>query len=249
MLKDKVALITGAGSGIGRAIAATFAHNGARIVVADINDLAGQQTVDLIRQLSGDAIFVHADVGLMSNVKALVEAAVQHYGHIDILVSNAAYLKMGSSTEINEEDWDRTLSVSLKATWMLAHCAIPGMLAHGGGVIVITGSVHALRGYTGYAAYQASKGGLLALTRSLAADYGPTIRANSILPGAVVTEIRGRVSEEERTRIANMCPLRRNGKPEDIAQVALFLASDMSSFVTGTYVIADGGVSSVVRLS
>jgi NAD(P)-dependent dehydrogenase (short-subunit alcohol dehydrogenase family) len=248
MLKEKVALITGAGSGIGRAIAITFARNGARIVVTDVNDDAGRQTVDLIQQQSGDAMFVHADVGIMDQVRSLVETAVQRYGHIDILVSNAAYLKMGSSTEINEEDWDRTLSVSLKATWMLAHCAVPGMLAHGGGTIVITGSIHALRGYAGYAAYQASKGGLLALTRSLAADYGPTIRANSILPGAVITEIRGRVSEEERTRIANLCPLRRNGKPEEIAQVALYLASDMSSFVTGTYVIADGGVSSVIRL-
>lgn len=248
MLNGKVALITGAGLGIGRAIATTFAQNGARIVVADINNDAGQQTVEKIRQLSGDALFVHADVGEMAEVKALVEKALGHYGQIDILVSNAAYLKMGSSTEITEEDWDRTLSVSLKATWMLAHCAVPSMLAHGGGAIVITGSVHALRGYAGYAAYQASKGGLLALTRSLAADYGPTIRANSILPGAVVTEIRGKVSEEERARIANLCPLRRNGKPDDIAQVALFLASEMSSFVTGTYVVADGGVSSVIRL-
>lgn len=248
LLEGKIALITGSGSGIGRATARCFAQQRAKVIVTDVNDAGGQETLDLIRQESGDAFFIHADVGVMKDVEALVEAAVRHYGRIDVLVSNAAYLRMGSSTDISEEDWDRTLAVSLKATWMLARAAIPGMLAQGGGVIVTMGSVHALRGYSNYAAYQAAKGGLLALTRSLAADYGPTIRVNTILPGAVVTTIRGNVSDEERQRIANLCPLRRNGRPEEIAQVALFLASDMSSFMTGANVVVDGGVSSVMKL-
>jgi NAD(P)-dependent dehydrogenase (short-subunit alcohol dehydrogenase family) len=123
------------------------------------------------------------------------------------------------------------------------------MLKQGGGVIVITGSVHSVRGYAGYAAYQAAKGGLLALTRSLAADYAPTIRVNAILPGAVVTGMWQGVSEAERERLAAIAPLRRNGTPEDIAQAALFLASDMSAYITGTSLVVDGGLTSIIDLS
>jgi NAD(P)-dependent dehydrogenase (short-subunit alcohol dehydrogenase family) len=121
------------------------------------------------------------------------------------------------------------------------------MLSHGEGVIVITGSVHAIRGYPRHTAYQAAKGGLLALTRSLAADFAPTIRVNTILPGAVVTGLWDGISQEDREKIAQMCPLRRNGRPEDIAQVALFLASDMSSYMTGTCLVVDGGLSSIIQ--
>ncbi|MCL0099797.1 SDR family oxidoreductase, partial [Dehalococcoidia bacterium] len=122
------------------------------------------------------------------------------------------------------------------------------MLTSGGGTFVITGSVHAIRGYPGYAPYQAAKGGLLAMTRSLAADCAPTIRVNVILPGAVETEIWGETTQEERDRIAEMCILKRNGRPEDIANVALFLASDMSSYMTGAHIVVDGGLTSVVQL-
>lgn len=249
LLAHKVALITGAASGIGRATAQLFAREGARVVVADVNEPGGRETVESIRGVGGDAFFVRADVGKMDEVRALVEAAVDRYGRLDIIHSNAAALVMGSATEIGEADWNWTLDICLKAAWMLAHYAVPTMLAQGGGVFVITGSVHALRGYAGYTAYQAAKGGLLALTRSLAADYAPTIRANAILPGAVVTGLWDGVSESERERIANMCPLRRNGRPEDIAQAALFLASDMSSYMTGTYLVVDGGLSSIIEVS
>jgi len=248
LLKDKVAWVTGAASGIGRASAQVFAREGAKVVVADINEDGCNKTVEGIRRNSGDAIAVRADVGKMDQVQGLVQAALDRYGRLDIVHSNAASLVMGAATEISESDWDRTLDVCLKATWMLAHYAIPKMLAQGGGVFVITGSIHALRGYARYTAYQAAKGGLLALTRALAADYAPTVRVNTILPGAVVTGLWDNVSASERERIAQMCPLKRNGQPEDIAQAALFLASDMSSYMTGTCLIVDGGLTSVIEV-
>jgi len=249
MLMGKVALITGAGSGIGRATALLFARQGARIFLADINEPGGLEAVTTIRNNSGDADFVRTDVGRMEDVKRMIESCFNRFGRLDIIHSNAAAHVPGSAAEIGEDDWDRTQAVCLKATWMIAKCAVPRMLKQGGGVIVITGSVHSVRGYAGYAAYQAAKGGLLALTRSLAADFAPTIRVNVILPGAVVTGMWDGVPEAERERLAAIAPLRRNGTPEDIAQAALFLASDMSSYVTGTSLVVDGGLTSIIDLS
>jgi NAD(P)-dependent dehydrogenase (short-subunit alcohol dehydrogenase family) len=249
MLMGKVALITGAGSGIGRATAVLFARQGARVLVVDINEPGGLETVSMIRDNSGDSHFVRTDVGRLEDVEEMVEACFTQFGRLDIIHSNAAAHIPGSATEISEDDWDRTQAVCLKATWMISKCAVPRMLKQGGGVIVITGSVHSVRGYAGYAAYQAAKGGLLALTRSLAADYAPTIRVNAILPGAVVTGMWQGVSEAERERLAAIAPLRRNGTPEDIAQAALFLASDMSAYITGTSLVVDGGLTSIIDLS
>ena len=248
LLAEKVALITGAASGIGRATAQLFAQQGARVVVADINAAGGQEVVDAIRAASGEALFVQGDVAKLGDVEAMVQAAVDHFGRLDIVHSNAASYAMGTATELSEQDWDATLNACLKATWMLARFAMPHMLAQGAGVFVITGSVHALRGYTDNTAYQAAKGGLLALTRSLAADYAPNVRVNTILPGAVVTGLWDPISAADREKIAQMCPLKRNGKPEEIAQAALFLASDMSSYMTGSYLVVDGGLSSVMTL-
>ena len=248
LLAEKVALITGAGSGIGRATAALFANQGAKVVVADINAGGGQESVDSIRTAGGEALLVQGDVAKLSDVEAMVRTGIDRYGRLDIVHSNAASFAMGTATELSEEEWDLTIDASLKATWMLARCAMPQMLAQGKGVFVITGSVHALRGYADYTAYQAAKGGLFALTRALAADYAPNIRVNSILPGAVVTGLWDPISEEDREKIAQMCPLRRNGSPEEIAQAALFLASDMSSYMTGSHVVVDGGLSSVMML-
>jgi NAD(P)-dependent dehydrogenase (short-subunit alcohol dehydrogenase family) len=247
LLSGKVALITGAASGIGRATACLFAREGAKVVAADISETEGRATVERIHKDSGEAVFVKTDLGRKDEVESLIRTCTDRYGRVDILHSNAASYAVGSATEISEGDWDRTLDICLKATWRLARGIVPSMLSHGGGVIVITGSVHAIRGYRGHTAYQAAKGGLLALTRSLAADFAPTIRVNTILPGAVVTGLWSGISEQEREKIAQMCPLQRNGQPEDIAQVALFLASDMSSYMTGTCLVVDGGLSSVIQ--
>jgi NAD(P)-dependent dehydrogenase (short-subunit alcohol dehydrogenase family) len=248
LLVGKAALITGAASGIGRATAQLFAREGANVVVVDINEADGNETVTDIQRAGGSAIFVRTDVGKMAEVQAMVQKALDQYGRLDIIHSNAAAYAMGNATQISESQWDRTLDVCLKATWMIARCAVPSMLAQGAGAIVITGSDHAIRGYANYTAYQAAKGGLLALTRSLAADYAPTIRVNAILPGAVITGLWDDVPETKRQELAQLSPLKRQGRPEEIAQVALFLASDMSSYMTGTYVVADGGFSSIIQV-
>jgi len=248
LLADKVALITGAGSGIGRATAQLFAQEGAQVIVVDINAEDGQETTEHIRRAGGDSLFIHADVAKMDQARQMIDRTLQHYGRLDIVHSNAAASVAGSATEIGEAEWDWTLAVCLKATWMIAHCAVPSMLANGGGVMIITGSVHSIRGYANASAYQAAKGGLLALTRSLAIDYAPTLRVNAILPGAVETGLWKDVTPEQRLKIAQQCILRRNGQPEDIAKVALFLASDLSSYMTGTYVVVDGGLTSVIEV-
>lgn len=248
LLEGKVALITGAGSGIGRATAELFAQEGAKVVVADTNEDGGQETVENICDASGKACFVHTDVGKMNQVQSMVQSTLDRYGALDIVHSNAAAYAMGTATEITEADWDRTQDVCLKATWMIAHHAIPIMQAQGSGVIVITGSVQSLHGVASYTAYQATKGGVLALTRALAADYAPTIRVNAVLPGAVITGLWADIPESVREQMAQMTPLGRNGQPEDIAKVALFLASDMSAYMTGAYVVVDGGISSILQV-
>jgi NAD(P)-dependent dehydrogenase (short-subunit alcohol dehydrogenase family) len=248
LLQDKVALITGAASGIGRASAQLFARQGAQVVVADISEAAGEETASAIRAEGGEAIFVRTDVGVMGEVGALVEKTVAQYGRLDVIFSNAAAYSRGDAVEQDEAGWDRTLAVCLKASWMLAHFGAPHMLAGRGGAMVITGSVHSIRGYAGHAAYQATKGGLLSLTRAMAADFAPTIRVNCILPGAVMTGMSAHLTEQQRRKLAESVPLKRIGEPDDIAQAALFLASSMSAYITGTSILVDGGMTSIIEV-
>jgi NAD(P)-dependent dehydrogenase (short-subunit alcohol dehydrogenase family) len=248
LLSNQVALITGAASGIGRATAELFAREGAAVVLADINDADGEAAAAGIRAAGGDALYVHADVGRMADVEALVAAAHARHGRLDILHSNAFAHVRGDALEITEADWDFTLAVTLKAAWMLAHHALPIMLAGGAGAIVLTGSVHALHGYARYTAYQAAKGGLLALNRSLAVDFAPRVRVNTVLPGAIVTGAWKDVTAEQMVRVAEMCPLQRNAEPEEVANVVLFLASRLSSYMTGAHVVVDGGLLARVKV-
>jgi NAD(P)-dependent dehydrogenase (short-subunit alcohol dehydrogenase family) len=247
LLSDKVALITGAASGIGRATALLFAKEGAKVVAVDINEFSGRATVDAICEASGAATFAKVDVANEAQIDTAIQKAIDYYGRIDILHSNAAAYALGSAVEISEADWDYTLDVCLKASWRFARRVVPVMLANGGGTIVITASVQGMRGYSGHTAYQVAKGGLLSLTRSLAADFAPTIRVNAIVPGAVVTGLWDGISEAQREQISRMCPLQRNGTPEEIAQAALFLASEMSSYMTGSCLVVDGGLSSIIQ--
>jgi NAD(P)-dependent dehydrogenase (short-subunit alcohol dehydrogenase family) len=246
LLKDRVAVITGAASGIGRATARLFAQEGAKVVVVDTNEMGARQTVESIEASSGQALCIRADVSSKRQVEGMVERALAGFGRLDIVHSNAGAYETGTAQEITEAGWNRTVDVCLKATWLLARAIVPVLLDRDGGVFIITGSVHAIRGYPGHVAYQAAKGGLLALTRALAADYAPRVRVNTILPGAIVTGLWDGIAESERQKIARMCPMQRNGRPEDVAQAALFLASDMSAYMTGASLVVDGGLSSIV---
>jgi len=248
LLQDKVALITGAASGIGRATAQLFARQGAPVVLADINAEGGEAVARAIRAEGGDALFVRTDMGRMDQVEALVQAALARYGRLAVLVSNAFINRRADAIETTEADWDLILNVDLKATWMLAHHALPSLLAGGGGTIVTVGSVHALRGYSRATAYQAAKGGLLSLTRALAFDFAPTVRVNTVLPGAILTATWATSSPQHLAAVAQTCPLKRFGTSEEIAQAALFLASDMSSYMTGQSLVVDGGLTSVIEV-
>jgi NAD(P)-dependent dehydrogenase (short-subunit alcohol dehydrogenase family) len=240
-LKNKVAIITGAASGIGRATAQLFAREGAAVVVADVNDRGGQETVRLIEQEHGTSAFVHTDVSVPEDIAAMVERAVQLYGHLDILHSNAYWRVAKTATEATLEDWQRTHDICLRATFLCAKHAIPHLLQAGGGVIVITASTQSLVAVPHDTPYQAAKGGLLAMTRSLALDYGPAIRVNAVLPGAILTPTWDGVSEADLQQVANDTMLKRLGRPEEIAEAVLFLASDASSYMTGAAVVVDGG--------
>jgi NAD(P)-dependent dehydrogenase (short-subunit alcohol dehydrogenase family) len=243
LLRGKGAIVTGAASGIGRATAELFAEQRASVLLVDVRKEALDRVVSAISARGGQAIGVTADLGQMSEVERVARVTEQNLGTPDVIFSNAASYALGSAAEITEQQWDSTLAVCLKATWMIGHLMLPDMVRKGGGSFIITSSVHALRGYRRHAAYQAAKGGLDALTRSMAMDFAPEVRVNSILPGAVVTGLWDSLSETERARIALQCPLRRNAEPKEIASVALFLASDMSSYITGQRIVVDGGLS------
>jgi len=241
-LKDKVAVVTGAGRGIGRAIATRFASEGARVVADDVDDVAGQATVDAIREQNGHACYVHADVSNPAETAELIGAATDQFGRLDILVNNA----ICSGEAIIEEDWRPVLDVCLQGA---AHCckaALRVMQEQGCGAIVSVSSVNALFTWGDFWAYSAAKAGLIALTRNIAVNYGRRgIRANVICPGTVRTEIW----EPQRlkqpgleARLAELYPLGRIAQPEEIANAALFLASDEASFVTGAVLPVDGGL-------
>lgn len=244
-LEEKIVIVTGAASGMGRATAKAFAEEGARVLLADINEPAGLQVEREIRARDREATFVRTDVGVAPQVQKMVQAAVHTYGGLDILFNNAYWTEPATATETTEENWERTLAVTLKAVWLGIKYGIPEMLKRGGGVIINTASTQAIAGESKFAAYESAKGGVMALTRQVAVDYGPQIRINSILPGAIETRALhiGDLFNPETYLPA--LPLRRIGTPEEIASVVLFLASDQSAYMTGSAVIVDGGYTAV----
>ena len=241
-------MVTGGAAGIGRATAQLFAREGAQVTIADIDTAAGREAAAQIEQAGGSAAFVETDVGSMSAVENLISVTVERCGRLDVIHSNAYHSAVGTATAIAEADWERTLDVSLKATWMLAHHGFPAMLAGGGGAMVITSSIHAIRGFARSTAYQAAKGGLVALTRALATDYGPEIRVNTVLPGPILTSGQRHTPQSWLEVTAGQTILGRFGRAEEVAQAVLFLASDMSSYVTGTSLVVDGGHSCAVQM-
>lgn len=248
-LKNKVAIITGAGSGQGRAAALIFSREGAKIAVSDWKPELGDETVTLVKEAGGEATFIRTDVSESADVQNLVRTTVSTYGRIDILYNNAGVgfsspLSMSDVINTPEADWDRVIAINLRSMYLTAKYGIPEMIKSGGGSIINTASIAALIGSEAAHAYTAAKGGMVALSRALAVEFGPkNIRVNCICPGAIDTPMIAPVIDplKKRGQPFMTSPIRRLGLPEDIANCALYLASDESSFVTGATLVVDGG--------
>jgi len=246
-LKDKVAVVTGGGAGMGEAIALKYAQEGARVVVAEIDPQRGESAVLAIKEQGGEGIFVPTDVSSEEQVKEMVKAVVNRFGRVDILVNNAAILIThgeGRAHELTNEVWDRTISVNLRGYWLCAKYAIPHMLAQGKGTVIFIASRTGIRGFAGLAAYSASKGGVFALMRSMAADYARDgIRVNAIVPGTMDTPMNAEEfsDPEARKKYIPRIPAGRLGLAPDIAGMATFLATDEASFCIGGVYLVDGG--------
>ena len=253
-LKDKVAIVTGAGSSIGQESAILFANEGARVIVAEINEQAGQETAERIGK---NALFVRIDVSSWDDTQRMVKSAIDNFGGLDILFNNAGHGAPGdfpdSTTVVDTElsDWERIIAINLKGVFLGVRHALPIMMAQNSGVIISTASRAGLGATQGEAAYCASKGGVVSLTRQLAIDYAQyNIRVNSICPGGIDRPTIDRSEfleqsvgalERRNEQIIQKVPIGRLCSPQDVAQAALYLASDASTYVTGTALVVDGG--------
>ena len=246
-LTGKVALITGAGMGMGREAAVLFAEEGARVVVCDINGKAADETVTLVEKAGGQALAAVGDVAIEDDVKRMVEEGVKRFGALHVLYNNAGVLWKDRDSSVLETDgaqWDRVMAINLKSVFWLTKHGIPYLKQAGGGSIILVGSVSALAGFTrAQDAYTAAKGALISLNKSLAIQFAKDrVRSNIIHPGIVETPLQAPyLTPELRAEFNAGIPLGRIGQPRDIAYAALFLASEESSFMTGAEMIVDGG--------
>lgn len=249
-LSSNVALITGAGSGIGRATSTLFANNGAKIVAVDWVVEMGEETVKIIKEAGGEGLFIRADVSKALDAERAIKATIDKYQKLDILVNNAGIGQESVPlTELSEEEWDKVISVNLKGAFLMSKYAIREMLKQGKGVVVNLASIASIVGMMNGTAYAASKGGVASLTKTVALEYGRSnIRVNCVVPSYVRTgithPITGGTIEGEK-RWVKFQPIPRMGNPEEIAAAILFLASDDSSFVTGTCLTVDGGYTAI----
>lgn len=244
--EGKTALVTGAGSGIGRASALTFARKGARVVVADFAVQSGEETVRLIKEAGGDATFIMADVSKSTDVQNLIDKAVSHYGRLDCAHNNAG--NPGSlclQADCSEEEFDRVMGINLKGIWLCMKYEIARMIKQGGGAIVNTASISGLVGVGSQGAYVASKYGVVGLTKGAALDYAASgIRVNALCPGATSTNMLWSVLNEDSQALHYLTantPLGRLGKPQEMADTVVFLCSDEASYITGHTMVVDGG--------
>lgn len=246
-LQDKVAIVTGGGSGIGRAISVKFAIEGATVIIADIEADDAAKTAEIIKEITGkdQGVPVVADVTLAETADTLIETAVNKCGRLDILVNNAGISDMASVCDMEDARWREVMAINLDAHFLLCKRAIPVMQKAGGGKVINIASAMGLMAHEMAAAYSVSKAGVVQLTKQMALDYGEdNITVNAICPGIINTQMTGfmLVDDEISDFYKSVTPMRRIGLPEDVANLALFLASDDSSFITGTAIPVDGGV-------
>jgi NAD(P)-dependent dehydrogenase (short-subunit alcohol dehydrogenase family) len=245
LLAGKVAIVTGAGSGIGRASALRFAAEGASVVAADLRGPKVEETVAMIESDGGVAAPCVADVADAADAERMVATAVDAFGGLDAIFNNAGTIRPGTAVKLSQEDWDLVMAVNVRSVFLGAKFAVPAMADRGGGAIVSTASVSGLTGDPGNVVYSASKAAVINLTRSLAIDHArQQIRVNCICPGAVDTPPVGRMlaDPDARARAERSHPLGRIGRPEDIAAAAVWLCSDESSWITGHALVVDGGL-------
>lgn len=243
-LEEKTAIVTGAGSGIGRGIAKRFAKEGANVVVSDIDTEGGEKVVEETEDSNREAIFVRTDVSKKEDVSELVERTLEEYDEIDILVNNAGVYIQKPITEMEIDEWDKVLDVNLKGTFLMTRSVAQEMVKEDKGKIINVTSIAGKVGYPNSAAYSASKGGIIAMTRALALELSPRgINVNAIAPGVIKTAMTEDLLEDEEVSeqmLANT-PIGRFGEPKDIASAAVYLASEESDFVTGETMFVEGG--------
>ncbi len=243
-IEGKAAFVTGSASGIGRAIALRFAEEGALVAVADMNVAGGEETVRQIEESGGTAVFLETDVTSEESVRGSISGCVDRFGQVDVLVNDAAIVLMAGAIDTSVEDWDRVLNVNLRGGFLCSKHAIPHMIRNGGGSIVNIASISALVGVAAHAAYNASKAGIVGLSRQMAVDYGSNnVRVNCISPTATDTPLirKAGANSAALKALASIHPMRRLSEPEDIANAALFLASDEARCITGVVLPVDAG--------
>lgn len=241
--ENKVVIVTGASSGIGLATAKAFAREGAKVVISDINEQAGQETVKSIENESGEATFIKCDVSSEEDVKNLVDMTIQKYGRLDCAYNNAGIEGTPSSTtECSVSNWDKTINTNLKGVWLCMKYEIPAMLKNGKGSIVNCSSIAGLVGFETIPAYVASKHGVIGLTETASLEFAKqNIRVNAVCPGVIDTPMLERFTQGNEEQMAQQDPMGRVGRPEEIADSVLWLCSEKSSYVTGQAIAIDGG--------
>lgn len=247
-LRNKIAIITGAGSGIGRTTALLFSEEGAKVAIVEIDKERGQDTVDMITRKGREGLFIPTDITDPSQVKSMVTKVIEAYGKINILVNNAGLYVQGDAVNTNEEQWDRIMAVNLRAAFLCCKYNIPQMIESGGGVVINVSSEAGIVAIKNQVAYNTSKAGLISLTKSIALDFASqNIRANCVCPGTTQTPLvasaLAKQADPERARreVEKVRPANRLGKPEEIAYGILYLASDESPYATGAVLSIDGG--------